>query len=81
MEAIEGYKIFEIQNHSDPEKALCWVVEDLEVQRIHNYRGMRMILEQMSYNPQEISEHLKYLEMADKFMKLKEAGLIQVSYK
>ena len=70
IEAIEGCTIFEIHSHSDPEETLHRAVGDLEVQRIHNYHGMRMILEQMSSNPQEISEHLKNLEMAEKFMKL-----------
>ena len=51
---------------------------DPEVQRILNYCRMKVILEQMQSAPQAISKHLKNLAITEKFMKLREAGLIQL---
>ena len=42
---------------------------------------MRMILEQMQSDPEAIKDHLQNPAIAEKFMKLREAGLIQVAYK
>ena len=56
-------------------------MNDPEVQRILNDPAMRMILEQMQSDPDAIKDHLKNPEISEKFMKLREAGLIQVAYK
>ena len=53
-------------------------MNDPEVQQILNDPAMRMILEQMQNDPSAIQEHLKVPAIAEKFMKLREAGLISV---
>ena len=80
-EAIEGYKSCAIQTNSDPEEVRKRAMNDPEVQKILNDPAMRMILEQMQNDPQAIQEHLKNPAIAEKFMKLREAGLISVAYK
>jgi len=82
-EALEGYKNCAISsNHnSDPEEVRRRAMNDPEVQKILNDPAMRMILEQMQNDPQAIQEHLKNPNIAEKFMKLREAGLISVAYK
>lgn len=80
-EAIEGYKACSISNNSDPEEVRKRAMNDPEVQKILNDPAMRMILEQMQSDPQAIQEHLKNPAIAEKFMKLREAGLISVAYK
>jgi len=80
-EAIEGYKNCSIQSHNDPEETRKRAMKDPEVQAILADPAMRMILEQMQSDPQAISEHLQNPEIARKFMKLRESGLISVAYK
>lgn len=80
-EAVEGYKNCSIQSHNDPEETRKRAMKDPEVQSILADPAMRMILEQMQSDPQAISEHLKNPEIAAKFMKLRESGLISVAYK
>jgi len=80
-EALEGYKTCAIRSHDDPEETRKRAMADPEVQRILNDPAMRMILEQMQNDPQAIQEHLKNPDVAEKFMKLREAGLIQVAYR
>lgn len=80
-EAVEGYKNCSIQSHNDPEETRKRAMKDPEVQAILADPAMRMILEQMQSDPQAISEHLKNPEIAQKFMKLRESGLISVAYK
>ena len=80
-EAIEGYKNCAVQSNSDPEEVRKRAMGDPEVQKILNDPAMRMILEQMQNDPQAIQEHLKNPVIAEKFMKLREAGLISVAYK
>jgi len=80
-EALEGYKSCAISNNSDPEEVRKRAMGDPEVQKILNDPAMRMILEQMQSDPQAIQEHLKNPAIAEKFMKLREAGLISVAYK
>lgn len=77
-EAIEGYKNCSIQSHADPEETRKRAMNDPEVQSILNDPSMRMILEQMQNDPSAIQEHLKVPAIAEKFMKLREAGLISV---
>ena len=80
-EAIEGFRTCSIQAAGDPEEARKRAANDPEVQRILNDPAMRMILEQMQSDPNAIQEHLKNPQVAANFMKLREAGLIQVAYK
>ena len=80
-EALEGYKNCSISSNSDPEEVRKRAMNDPEVQKILNDPAMRMILEQMQNDPQAIQEHLKNPNIAEKFMKLREAGLISVAYK
>ncbi len=80
-EALEGYRACAISSHADPEETRKRAMSDPEVQRILNDPAMRMILEQMQDDPNAIQEHLKNPDIAQKFMKLREAGLIQVAYK
>merc|ERR1712083_1181301 len=80
-EAIDGYKACSISNNSNPEEVRKQAMNDPEVQKILNDPAMRMILEQMQSDPQAIQEHLKNPNIAEKFMKLREAGLISVAYK
>jgi len=80
-EALEGYRNCSIATHSDPEEARKRAMADPEVQKILNDPAMRMILEQMQNDPNAIQEHLKNPKIAENFMKLREAGLIQVAYR
>lgn len=80
-EAMEGYRNCSMQTHSDPEETRKRAMNDPEVQKILNDPAMRMILEQMQSDPNAIQEHLKNPEIAEKFMKLRESGLIQVAYR
>jgi len=80
-EALEGYKNCSISSNADPEEVRKRAMNDPEVQKILNDPAMRMILEQMQNDPQAIQEHLKNPKIAEKFMKLREAGLISVAYK
>ncbi|TRY77864.1 hypothetical protein TCAL_08136, partial [Tigriopus californicus] len=80
-EAMEGYRSCAMQSHTDPEEVRKRAMNDPEVQRILNDPAMRMILEQMQSDPNAIQDHLKNPAIAEKFMKLREAGLIQVAYK
>ena len=80
-EAIEGFRACSMQSHSDPEEVRKRAMNDPEVQKILNDPAMRMILEQMQSDPAAIQEHLKNPEIAQKFMKLRESGIIQVGYK
>ena len=73
-----GYKNCSIQSYSDPEETRKRAMNDPEVQQILNDPAMRMILEQMQNDPSAIQEHLKVPAIAEKFMKLREAGLISV---
>jgi len=80
-EALEGYKNCSMNSNADPEEVRKRAMNDPEVQKILNDPAMRMILEQMQNDPQAIQEHLKNPKIAEKFMKLREAGLISVAYK
>jgi len=84
-EAKNGYKDCAVRQYSqkgnDPEEVRNRAMNDPEVQQIMSDPAMRMILEQMQSDPQAAQEHLKNPHIMQKIMKLKDAGLISMSYK
>eukprot|EP00092_Neocalanus_flemingeri_P006374 GFUD01006863.1.p1 GENE.GFUD01006863.1~~GFUD01006863.1.p1 ORF type:complete len:332 (-),score=92.67 GFUD01006863.1:244-1239(-) len=87
-EAKNGYKDCAVKQYSqkdrssqDPEEVRSRAMNDPEVQQIMGDPAMRMILEQMQSDPQAVQEHLKNPAIMTKIMKLKDAGLISMSYK
>ena len=85
-EAKNGYKDCAVKQYSqrgsnDPEEVRKRAMNDPEVQQIMGDPAMRMILEQMQSDPQAVQEHLQNPAIMQKFMKLKNAGLISMSYK
>jgi len=84
-EAKNGYKDCAVRQYSqkdnDPEAVRNRAMNDPEVQQIMGDPAMRMILEQMQSDPQAVQEHLKNPAIMQKIMKLKDAGLISMSYK
>jgi stress-induced-phosphoprotein 1 len=86
-EAKSGYKDCAIRMQSgsgggkDPEEVRRNAMNNPEVQQIMADPAMRMILEQMQTDPQAVQEHLKNPAIMEKIMKLKDAGLISMSYR
>jgi len=85
-EAKNGYKDCAVRQYSqkgsnDPEEVRKRAMNDPEVQQIMGDPAMRMILEQMQSDPQAVQEHLQNPAIMQKIMKLKDAGLISMSYK
>jgi len=82
-EALEGYKSCAVRSHSnhDPEEVKKRAMADPEIQQIVADPAMQMILEQMQNDPSALSEHMQNPAIAQKIMKLREVGLISVSYK
>jgi len=85
-EAKNGYKDCAIRMQSggggkDPEEVRRNAMNNPEVQQIMGDPAMRMILEQMQTDPQAVQEHLKNPAIMEKIMKLKDAGLISMSYR
>merc|ERR1712037_826779 len=86
-EAKNGYRDCAIRMQSgggggkDPEEVRRNAMNNPEVQQIMGDPAMRMILEQMQTDPQAVQEHLKNPAIMEKIMKLKEAGLISMSYR
>merc|ERR1711997_59211 len=84
-EAKNGYKDCAVRQYSgrssDPEEVRKRAMNDPEVQQIMSAPAMRMILEQMQSDPQAVQEHLQNPHIMQKIMKLKDAGLISMSYK
>jgi stress-induced-phosphoprotein 1 len=81
-EAMDGFRACSMAASSDnPEEIKRRALSDPEVQSILNDPAMRMILEQMQSDPSAIQEHLRNPHIAEKFMKLREAGLIQISHR
>ncbi|CAK5025063.1 unnamed protein product [Meloidogyne enterolobii] len=78
QEAIEGFTNCIRSNDEDPEKARERALQDPEVQEILRDPGMRMLLEQMSQDPNAAREHLKNPDIFSKLMKLRQAGIIQM---
>jgi len=84
-EAKNGYKDCAVRQYSqkggDPEEVKRRAMADPEVQQIMSDPAMRMILEQMQSDPHAVQEHLQNPAIMQKIMKLKDAGLISMSYK
>merc|ERR1712110_779895 len=86
-EAKSGYKDCAVRQYSgsgrssDPEEVRKRAMNDPEVQQIMSDPAMRMILEQMQSDPQAVQEHLQNPNIMQKIMKLKDAGLISMSYR
>jgi len=86
-EAKAGYKDCAVRMQSgggggkDPEEVRKNAMNNPEVQQIMGDPAMRMILEQMQTDPQAVQEHLKNPAIMEKIMKLKDAGLISMSYR
>lgn len=86
-EAKNGYRDCAIKMQSgggggkDPEEVRRNAMNNPEVQQIMGDPAMRMILEQMQTDPQAVQEHLKNPAIMEKIMKLKDAGLISMSYR
>ncbi|CAB4059798.1 STIP1 [Lepeophtheirus salmonis] len=78
-EASEGRRNCMMQASADPEERRNRAMNDPEITKILSDPAMRMILEQMQSDPASIQEHLKNPEIAQKFMKLKDSGLISVA--
>ena len=85
-EAKNVYKDCAVKQYSqkgsnDNEEVRKRAMNDPEVQQIMVDPVMRMILELMQSDPQAVQEHLQNPAIMQKFMKLKDAGLISMSYK
>merc|ERR1712012_325548 len=85
-EAKNGYKDCAVHQYSgnrssNPEEVKQRAMNDPEVQQIMSDPAMRMILEQMQSDPQAVQEHLQNPAIMQKIMKLKDAGLISMSYR
>merc|ERR1711915_637086 len=84
-EAKNGYRDCSVRQYSQPkgdaEEVRRNATNNPEVQAIMSDPAMRMILEQMQTDPQAVQEHLKNPEIMQKIMKLKDAGLISMSYR
>jgi len=85
-EAKNGYKDCAVRQYQgnrggNPEEVRARAMNDPEVQQIMSDPAMRMILEQMQSDPQAVQEHLQNPAIMQKIMKLKDAGLISMSYK
>jgi len=84
-EAKNGYRDCAVRQYSQPkgdaEEVRRNAMNNPEVQAIMSDPAMRMILEQMQTDPQAVQEHLKNPEIMQKIMKLKDAGLISMSYR
>jgi len=77
-EARDGLRACLTQNDEDPEKARERAMQDPEVQEILRDPTMRMLLEQMSQDPNAAREHLKNPEIMQKLLKLRAAGIVQM---
>ncbi|XP_053959110.1 stress-induced-phosphoprotein 1 [Anastrepha ludens] len=77
-EAIEGYRQCSISYQRSPEDVMKNALGDPEVQQILKDPAMRVILDQMQTDPKAAKEHLQNPAIADKIMKLIEAGIVQI---
>ncbi|KAL3101323.1 hypothetical protein niasHT_028079 [Heterodera trifolii] len=77
-EAMEGLRTCMQSNEENPERARERALQDPEVQEILRDPGMRVLLEQMSHDPDAAREHIRNPDIFRKLMKLQEAGVIQI---
>ncbi|KAI6230702.1 Stress-induced-phosphoprotein 1 [Aphelenchoides fujianensis] len=75
-EAMEGLRACAVNNDPSSEKSREEALKDPEVQDILRDPSMRLLLEQMSADPNAAREHLKNPDIMQKLMKLKAAGII-----
>ena len=75
-EALDGYR--KAIGSADPEEMRKRALQNPEVQEILKDPAMQMILQQGQSDPKALSEHLRNPEVAKKFQKLMEAGIIQL---
>lgn len=75
-EAIEGYR--KAICSTDPEEMRKRAMTNPEVQEILKDPAMQLILQQGQADPKALREHLQNPEVAKKFQKLMEAGIIQL---
>lgn len=78
-EAREGIRSCFRSSDEDPEKAREKALKDPEIQAILRDPAMRILLEQMSQDPNAAREHLKNPEIFSKLMKLRSAGIVQMA--
>lgn len=75
-EAIDGYR--KALTSTDPEELRKRAMQNPEVQEILKDPAMQLILQQGQSDPKALREHLQNPEVAKKFQKLMEAGVIQL---
>lgn len=75
-EALDGYR--KALGSTDPEEMRKRAMNNPEVQEILHDPAMQMILQQGQADPKALREHLQNPEVAKKFSKLMEAGIIQL---
>lgn len=75
-EAEEGLEKCMMDNMSNPDAARKNAMRDPEIMKILNDPAMRIILEQAQQNPKALMEHLQNPEVAAKFQKLVESGIV-----
>lgn len=75
-EALDGYR--KAISSTDPEETRKRALNNPEVQEILKDPAMQMILQQGQADPKALREHLQNPEVAKKFQKLMEAGIIQL---
>lgn len=75
-EALDGYR--KALGSQDPEEMRKRAMTNPEVQEILKDPAMQMILQQGQADPKALREHLQNPEVAKKFQKLMEAGIIQL---
>lgn len=75
-EALDGYR--KAIGSADPEEMRKRALQNPEVQEILQDPAMQMILQQGQADPKALREHLQNPEVAKKFQKLMEAGIIQL---
>jgi len=75
-EALDGYR--KALGSTDPEDIRKRALNNPEVQEILKDPAMQMILQQGQADPKALREHLQNPEVAKKFQRLMEAGIIQL---
>lgn len=75
-EALDGYR--KALGSTDPEEMRKRAMNNPDIQEILHDPAMQMILQQGQADPKALREHLQNPEVAKKFSKLMEAGIIQL---